>query len=229
MIQKFKAKLTKLSCTNQDWSILSCKKASCVLPISVGNRNQEKDKLLATLEMVSNRFSCCDLILADTLQRYNLPSCNQVRDSKESARSLGDCWLNENKKSLDRLTIPFDFIRWDSCLNHPDFKIKLSKVKRLSLENAGYHQALKYDASVFLSRCKKNGKDSLLMTEEDRFNYLIEETAVLLSFFFGKKYKFILYPGDIPSSVKYFLNNFLHKEYPDLLSPLKIYFKNISN
>ena len=56
---------------NED--VYKCRHSICLLPISVGQPHHEGLEFHETLKMVNYRFQECHILIADSLQRYNLP------------------------------------------------------------------------------------------------------------------------------------------------------------
>ena len=75
-----------------------------MIPISIGVPRQEGDYLQALILATKQHFSKYDIILTDTLYRYNLGG------SILMARDLGNLWLERNISYLDA-----PVVRWDTC------------------------------------------------------------------------------------------------------------------
>ena len=202
-----------------------------VLPISVGQAYHEGDKLIATIELLNNRFSSCDIIVADTLQRKNLDikDINDLENLDEFKN--GSSWIERNKKSFFEFKIPYTIIRWNECLSNPEFSKKLNELKILYESDISYRECLENDISQLLQR--KKDSDFL---EQDKnkqkkisISYFLEETAVFLSYFLDKKYDIVLYPSNIPSSLAYVREKFIKPFHRNLLENLSINFKKRSS
>ncbi|MDF2940742.1 MAG: Uncharacterized protein K0R66_1384 [Gammaproteobacteria bacterium] len=213
-----KAKLRGTSKYNQDF-----KECKVVLPISVGKEPHEGDKFLATLNLISRRFKHCDIVLADSLQRFNF--INEADDKEEAAkhaRLQGDLWLKRNGHSINVLSIPHKLIRWDDCIQWPTFSKWLKNVKQEYAVNPAYQQAFSADIVQFLSRKKLKINDCLY---ELSLAYFLEEIAVILSYFVDQAYQFIIYPGRIPKSIEFSRGLFLAKAQSELMHDLGVYFR----
>ena len=46
--------------------------SSCIVYISIGQPYHEKEKFLATMDLVNRTFSACHIVVCDTLQRHTL-------------------------------------------------------------------------------------------------------------------------------------------------------------
>ena len=83
----------------------------CAIPISIGNPDQMGEKLKSTLIMISKRFSYSDIIVADTLQRYNIMDEYSEEKALRIKKNEGGDWIRENKYFLSNLIIPHKIIR----------------------------------------------------------------------------------------------------------------------
>src|SRR5690242_15506238 len=91
-----------------------------LLFVSVGQEYHEKGKFVATIELVNKYpFRCCDIVMADTLQRFNhFGRFGNEQDARAYTRQAGDEWLKRSKYALSKHNIPHDIIRWDDLLGH---------------------------------------------------------------------------------------------------------------
>ncbi len=201
-----------------------------VLPISVGQPAHEGEKLQATLRMIEKRFSQCDILVADTLQRHNLLNQFSELEAYQMALLEGDNWLNRNKIHLDSFCIPHKIIRWDECIQGQVFKECLDNINNHYQNNLDFQNAFYHDINFFKNRYKyslNQNEFSLESLEKNSLSYLLEETSVVLSYFIDKQYHFILYPSQIPKSISMCRDLFIDPNNPNLIRNLKIYFKKI--
>jgi len=93
-----------------------------VLFISVGQAYHEQGKFVATIELINKyQFEVCDIMMADTLQRYNYHGKMSTHESYLYTRQAGDAWLQRSAYALSKLTIPYTITRWDDLINHQDY------------------------------------------------------------------------------------------------------------
>lgn len=202
-----------------------------VLPISVGQPYHEGDKFAALLKLIE-KMQClsCSIVLADELQRHNyqLLFATSSREAIRQTYKYGSAWLERNMIYLKMLSIPYNIVRWKECLSHKNFIPCREKLYALKETNAEYCKALEFDAQTFVLRQKRSTvpfknideiKLALICQE-----YLIEETAVIISHFLGARYHYILYPGAAPTSAELFINP-LNSPF---LKYLRVYFKKRS-
>lgn len=196
--------------------------ARSTLPISVGQPYHEGAKLRATLDGIQKKLGHCDIVVGDTLQRYNLLSEYSYQEAAEIARKRGDEWLLRNEQVLKDFTILHAIVRWDTCMEDPLFNTWLTIVKKHYQHNNAYKAAVEADIDEFMQRAAE--KKHALQREQSR-NYFLEETAVILSYFVTQKYHYFIYPRAIPSSVLLACEHFVAKQHPDLIKFIDFRFR----
>jgi hypothetical protein len=107
----YKAKVTK----SGQWQRYNVAR----MGISVGQPYHEGEKFIAACEWVAKRFSKVSVLVADTLQRHNLPG-GDTEWNRLISRQAGDAWLARNGKAMDILP-NLNLVRWDDLLNDPDY------------------------------------------------------------------------------------------------------------
>lgn len=215
---RIKAKL--LGATQYD-DYLFDKKA--VLPVSVTQLYHEGDKLIATLDLIQKRFSSCDIIVSDTLQRHNYLENHTPEDAMQITYQLGTEWIERNIHLLDTAIIPFTIIRWNQCLAFSGFPSSLKKIELQYEHDSTLQTAMMEDVSAFLQR--HSTVPSMKNFTLHCRNYLFEEAAVVISYFIDKEYDYIVYPSAIPRFIEKCRELFVSTKSPKLLHNLKIYFK----
>jgi len=200
----------------------SPKETKVVLPISVGQDYHEGEKFVATLEMIEKRFAACDIIICDILQRYNFSPEYTLEQSIQQVELEGTKWIERNMKYINNANIPIKIIRWKECLEFWGFKLALENIKNLFHEDSSLQLALKADIQKFIDRDQARSINEI---ESACTNYLFEEAAVFISFFYEKKYDYVVYPSVIPKFIQQCREKFLSKTSTDCLYDLKIYFK----
>jgi tRNA-dependent cyclodipeptide synthase len=194
-----------------------------VLPISVSQLYHEGEKLIAAIELVKRKFSACDIVVADTLQRHNLLSEYPSKEAEEQAYQLGTEWIERNIHYIDNSPVPFNVIRWNECLSFPGYSIMLDKIQTEYKQNLFLQATSRQDFEILLERNKSLKSISL----DSCLNYLFEEAAVITSYFVDKKYEFIIYPGSSPAFVRQCREIFVPEESSELIRNLEIYFKKL--
>jgi hypothetical protein len=89
--------------------------------ISVGQPYHEGDKFRAACEWVSSRFDHVQIMVADTLQRHNMPG-GDTRWNRLLAEQAGDAWLARNQSSIDLISNQ-EILRWDDLLADPAYPL----------------------------------------------------------------------------------------------------------
>ncbi|MDF1653551.1 MAG: tRNA-dependent cyclodipeptide synthase [Coxiellaceae bacterium] len=196
--------------------------AKVIFPISVANPSQEAKKLQATLLMITKRFKQCDILIADTLQRYNYLNNMSEKDAYTKSKQMGRDWLSRNQAYLDDFPALKRIIRWDSCLQTNSFDNAQHRIKSLFNNDHATKQDFLCDTEVFLKRHSMSNNNAIMQT--NCLQYLFEEAAVAISYFIEHGYEYILYPGSPPLSIIKCRDLIVKNSYPDLIHTLKVYF-----
>jgi tRNA-dependent cyclodipeptide synthase len=197
----------------------------CVMPISVGNPEQVGEKFQAALKTVVSRFGSVDLILADTLQRFNfMAGCTQA-EALAIVQKKGDDWLAEHQPTLSRY--PHRLIRWETCCQDPAFDKWLIRIKDLYDTQHDYQCAVNEDVHIFLERYQRRSAHSISEPDFKRNSlaYFFEETAVIFSYFMTQEYHFFIYPGAIPISISCARRFLREEQHAHLINDLRLYFR----
>lgn len=95
-----------------------------VLLISVGKKNFENDAIRAAIKMINEEFKECCIIVADTLQKFNIATEKEmnVQDAYIESLVKGDLWLERYQDYFkNTFTIPYKIYRWDDLISDPEF------------------------------------------------------------------------------------------------------------
>lgn len=178
----------------------------CLIGISIGNPNYEGLKLEAILNWAYDRFKTVHVMVADTLQRFNLTYLEDIDTEHARERCLknGQNWVNENKDLLSSSNI----ILWDDLITLEqtiDYKARLELAYESNLK-------LRYEVDKTIkkihNRLYKSDSDLYSIYRFKEFyeaskNFILEETAVACY-----TEKVIdgptIYPGEF--SIKYILD-----------------------
>lgn len=134
--------------------------------ISVGMPYHEGNKLKAALEWAQKRFPHVEVVVSDTLQRYNMPG--NPAYNFEATRTAGDAWLSRNGQVLK--TVPDLLItRWDDLLQDPSYPEYLEVVNQ-RLQDPKFRAAMADDMAAYIGRTGQNRQTCV--------DYLCEELAV---------------------------------------------------
>jgi hypothetical protein len=190
----------------------------CLLGISVGQSKHEGQKLLSTLAKINESFGKCTIMLADTLQRFNLrtnhPSLSWS-ELTQMTKQAGDDWLIRNAEILQTLTMPYEISRWDYWRAHPKFEFAKQLIEILAEENKSFRTAIFETISELALRFDKNQK---LVNNINLFKYsaeyVKEECAVQL-LMADENYDFVAYPGIRNNAMDKIYNFLVLPEHPN--------------
>ena len=101
------------------------KKSSCILIISVRQKYNEANKLLATLNSINTYFKFCKIMLTNTLKRHALSWGRKAFDidSLKLSKLLGNEWITRNRSIIENsLRFNYNIMRWDILLNSSQLK-----------------------------------------------------------------------------------------------------------
>jgi hypothetical protein len=205
-------------------------KASCIMPISVGQKVHEGDKFIATLKLINAYFKTCTLLIDDTIQRFTLqiaePSLT-IDEAYKKSLQLGNSWLERNKHIYEQLTIPYDIRRWDDWRLHPEYPVFYDKIEKIYATDLAYQQAIHSSIEEFtaryLPRLNENNVDRGSAFNRC-LNYMKEECAVMC-LWAENKYDFEVYPAGRNSAMTATYEKLIKPIYPNLLHSVALRFK----
>jgi hypothetical protein len=206
------------------------KESTCLLTISVGQEVHEGEKFLSTIDLVNGAFKHCTILVDDSLQRHTM-QINQPASPDglyNLSISEGDSWLERNKFIYSRLTIPHKIIRWDDWLFHPKYKQYHKQISQLLDTDSNYKNAFELTIREFLERYQN--RTPLCQSEYTRAHqlcteYLKEECTALCLWIKGG-FNFEVYPGKRNYAMTATHEIFIKPQFPNLLNPVAIKFKN---
>src|ERR1700722_18928644 len=87
--------------------------STCIMPISIGQRIHEGEKLSAAIKLINSNFKACCLLVDDSIQRYTMKITHDtdINYLHQIALKEGSAWLERNLNTLNLLTIPHDIKR----------------------------------------------------------------------------------------------------------------------
>ena len=162
--------------------------ASGLFSISMGLKKilMQGRCLEETIKIINSTFSRCDIVLSDTLQRFNVLSENpEITEEKARERtlSIGGCWLEKNDLILQKITIPHRISRWDDWLNSSFYQEKYRFVSSLFEHDRVFQDRVQKSVSKYFNRQEKNqplGATHDLTRMLLASKFVLEETAVML-------------------------------------------------
>jgi tRNA-dependent cyclodipeptide synthase len=184
----------------------------CSVEISVGNENQEGEKLSSLLAWVNDRFDACIINVADTLQRHNLIA-DGMTEGEAHLQSVidGNQYIFRNLETIEGLSIPYKIIRWSQWTMHEDFEDVHQQVKNFYMLDEKFTELVDNDVRKFLKR--NDHKDSEYFKRS--VDFILEEAAAHI--LMGRIYSPVcLYPGKRLESLDYIAQT----EVPECISGL---------
>jgi len=195
--------------------------------VSVGQAYHEKGKFLATIKLLNKYpFASCDIMMADTLQRYNHLEKLTPDTALLYTRKLGDLWLKRNAIALDNLQIPHTINRWDSLLNHEKYSDLREKIDTEYHRNSEYKNLIHENAHMYIERLKAmNPSVEVEQILSNALQYLIEEFPIVMPLWAQMGYDFIVYPKPMTPGMRKTCQLFVEKQYENKCQWLFLRFK----
>lgn len=155
---------------------------SCVLPISVGQPYHEGDKFEATIKLINKKFKTCEIIVCDTLHKYNMDN------NYDLALQSGNDWLERNIPILNRVksNCLYTISRWDDWINKDKFNEYKKEI--LGINDCEYLNSLEESITKYVDR------QNDIRLRENSLEYLIEECAVV-PLMFDSGFQYHIYPN----------------------------------
>jgi hypothetical protein len=203
------------------------KKSRCLLTISVGQEAHEGSKFGATLDLVNTAFESIILLIDDSLQRHSM-ALNKAEGADffyPASMAAGDSWLARNKQYYQKLDNLEQIIRWDKWLKHPHYLEKYNQIQILLVKDKDYQKNFDDTITAFLQR---NAQNRYVEDERARklcLDYLIEECAALCLWPEINAH-FEVYPSKRNVAMSQTHQRFVLPQFPHLLHPVAIKFKN---
>jgi len=222
------------------------KTSNALLCISVGQPYHEEHKLTAAINLINQLFHSgkCTVMLADSLQRYNLlhlPGKElSLKEAHQIAHIKGNEWVDRNQSIINNLKIPYQIKRWNDFLKEEEYQKKLQFIENLIENDLGLSEAIQQTVNFFVGNrvgrhLNKQYSVDLNMSKKAFSRqlkakikplstaYLKEEMAVMLLW---EKYNFhfTIYPTPINQPMR-MICDYIRKENPHLLQELTLAFE----
>lgn len=150
----------------------------CCLGVSLHSHNHTGEKLATIIEYINDNFETCLIDLSDTLYAYHYMSTEGLSRAEAHciAASEGDKWLANNADIIQKLKIPYEIVRWDTWLNHVDFKDLKNEYFALFDTNKIFRDALLQDIHNYYDRRhNKDVRNVPVKFLKGSISYLLEE------------------------------------------------------
>jgi hypothetical protein len=203
----------------------------CLLTISVGQEVHEGDKFAATVDLVREHFAACTMLIDDTLQRHTMVLNHSATadDFMDISRREGDQWLLRNQQHYHNLP-NLKILHWDYWLQHPQYLIISKQIQELLAQDTAYQDAFNLTITIFLQRyCQRLSAEILAQFNHARahqlcFDYLLEE-CIAMCLWPELNCHFEVYPSERNAAMSYTHQKLVLPQYPNLLHPVAIKFK----
>lgn len=206
--------------------------SNALLLVSIGQMIYEGPKLSAVIKLVSENFLTCDIAVCDVLQRHTM----QISDFStqesiyEKSKLIGENWIDRNNESLKSLKIPGVIFRWEKYLLNQDFSVLKEQVIAAYKQNESFKQAMDDTIEEFIKRYQRR----LIVIDKERafnccFNYLVEETTIIMLMLKDCEYHYIVHPGEMPKILHAAREKFVVPYNSELLKWATIYVRSRTN
>jgi tRNA-dependent cyclodipeptide synthase len=203
--------------------------SSVMLPISIGQPYHEGEQFFSTTQLVNKNFKETKIVLADTLQRYNV---NGPDDEKKVAALVkeGDKWLERNKDGIEQIN-NVETKHWSDYLKHKDFEKKKTEIDQLYDTDSGFRKSVEDTVNHFLKRKYNLSLENITRENsplaQSCISYIKEECAVFLLWLDIDKSSYLLYPNKVNPAIYNLMQRKTGKIATPLFTPLVIKFKKI--
>lgn len=202
-----------------------------IFEVSVDNKRYTGPYFFSILSWAKERFDSIEIIVCDTLQRYNLAFAQNTdhRTAMQTAMQMGEDWIRRSQGYFDYLNICPRISRWEDWLSHDPktYDTNYRDLVHLYQNNLAVRTEVdKLAEAVWESRRKIFHFSEALeqkFKEEVFFPYFFEETA-LSAVFLPEVGGISAYPGSLPN----FWNNFIEGKFSCLKGFQGCTFVNLS-
>lgn len=185
-----------------------------IIMVSLDNRRSRELYLSSILEWSKKEFHSTHILLADTLQRYNISFENgiDIKSAKLEAYKRGNEWIKQSIHYLNNFSGVKEISRWDDWLIKHDntYKNNFKELLNLYKVNSFIREGVDLICNEVWERRRKSLNLNLDMKEKYLADiilpYFLEETA-LLPIFLSKVNGVCCYPGKLPQFWNYFIEN----------------------
>lgn len=228
-LSQIQAKATFLHQTQERHKFIN---SNALLLISIGQMIYEGPKLAAVIKLVSENFLTCDIAVCDVLQRHTMQinDFSSIENIYEKSKLLGESWINRNQESLNSLKIPGVTFRWEKYLLNQDFSILKEQVIAAYKQEESFKQAMNDTIGEFIKRYERR----LITIDKERafnccFNYLVEESTIIMLMLKECRYNYIVHPGEMPKILHAAREKFVVPYDSELLKWATIYVRSRTN
>lgn len=205
------------------------KHSNCILPISIGQKVHEGEKLLGTLQLINSSFKSCTLMIDDSIQCHTMKITENLSETKLRLKAIeeGDKWLESNKYIYQQLTIPYSITRWEAWRQHDNFKKWFKIIEDLYQSNIRYRESFRQAIQIFLSRYL-NRVPSVSTSYEIASNYCLDylkEECAVMCLWAESGYDFEIYPTGRNQAMCATHNLIINPIFTNRLISVSLYFR----
>lgn len=210
-----------------DSSKMNFEGKKALLFVSVGQDYHEKGKFLATIDLVNKYpFARCDIVMADTLQRYNHFGRLGEEAAATYTKEAGDHWLKRSEYALSKHKLPHTIIRWDELLHHKDYDQLRAEIDKAYNEDESYKEALHTNVMTYIERLTLlNPATDQSTLFKNGLGYLIEECPIVMPMWAQMGYDYIIYPKPLTPGMEKTRDLFVTGKYDEKCQWIYLRFK----
>lgn len=202
-------------------NIINLNDKNCILGISVGQAYHEAEKFKATINLINkSKLKHCTVVVGDSLQRHNMIEEGYCY---KTSIMLGDQWLERNYPVLNQLVVPYNIVRWDDCVSHPQYNEYKKLVELEYNRNELYRNSVHKTIEEFMQR-----NNNLIINQDiiyqNSVRYLLEESAAMICWGLDG-YDYIVYPKPITAALSILYDLFINKKSPDKIQWMSLRFR----
>ena len=194
---------------------------TATIAISLHNPNHNGDKFKYIIDWVNaqENFRHCQVDLSDSLYRHNYMMGDESLNEMQAyirARKNGAEWLDKHTSFLEQLTMPYEVIRWDKWLDHPEFYDTATAYYAYYNSDPVFKEAVDSQVYTFFERKNMSREDVPARSLKHSADFLLEELTCH-TIMYRETPAVKIYPGSLPACYKYV------REYgaPNIVEPLK--------
>lgn len=179
--------------------------AKFVIGVSVGSPDFEGERLDKILDMAKQGMEVY-IELGCSLQRHTAAIFNPHKSEDElliGAIKDGDEWLERNLPRIQRALGKKlkDVGRWETWRHHAEYLEKREQLDALYRDDVDFKQKMDKSINEVADRLGKIFQNSSVadieVMRQHIYDYLAEETVIIMQLWFEKGYNFIIYPNKI--------------------------------
>lgn len=191
-----------------------------LLAVSIGQKNQTGERFIEEVEAVLDcpQLSKVSVFLADSLQRFHYMAREGLTEEEalEKAMTVADEWQRDNQEALIALKQ-----KGGKIYSYNDFLIP-SEVQRNQVldfysSNTLFKKKVDGIAGNFTRKIRKEIKMEGKKVNDVCWamrNFILEESGIFIYLSLHEdNFEYVLYPGNLPSPVKYVYQQFIDNKY----------------